>query len=175
MGTHNRLLRLGERVYLEVIAANPSAPPPGRPRWFRLDEPDAVRAPRLATWVARTEDVRAGAAASTEPLGTIEQMSRGALEWLITVRQDGSLLMDGVAPTVIQWPRGVHPADMMPESGCRLLALEAFHPEPDRLQALLRSIGLETPVTIARSRGAAPPHLRASVETPSGVRTIGGP
>src|SRR3954464_627628 len=72
MGTHNVLLRLGERVYLEVIAVDAGAPPPGRPRWFRLDEPDAVRLPRLATWAARTRDIRAAAAASTLPPGAIE-------------------------------------------------------------------------------------------------------
>ncbi|WP_393939598.1 VOC family protein [Piscinibacter sakaiensis] len=48
MGTHNRLLRLGDHCYLEVIAIDPAAPPPARARWFGLDRlaPDA--APRLA-------------------------------------------------------------------------------------------------------------------------------
>src|SRR4051794_29994915 len=34
MGTHNVLLRLGPDVYLEVIAIDPAARPPGRVRWF---------------------------------------------------------------------------------------------------------------------------------------------
>ena len=37
MGTHNRLLSLGENFYLELIAIDPQAPPPDRPRWFGLD------------------------------------------------------------------------------------------------------------------------------------------
>ena len=37
MGTHNVLLRLGDDVYLEVIAADPRAAAPARPRWFGLD------------------------------------------------------------------------------------------------------------------------------------------
>jgi hypothetical protein len=37
MGTHNRLLRLGEARFLEVIAIDLVAPGPGRPRWFALD------------------------------------------------------------------------------------------------------------------------------------------
>src|SRR5581483_3649792 len=61
MATHNRLLRLGDGVFLEVIAIDPAAPPPARPRWFQLDDPalqaDLRRAPRLLTWVVRTSDI----------------------------------------------------------------------------------------------------------------------
>ncbi|TWA91006.1 glyoxalase-like protein [Bradyrhizobium stylosanthis] len=35
MGTHNHLLRLSETSFLEVIAPDPSAPAPTRPRWSR--------------------------------------------------------------------------------------------------------------------------------------------
>src|SRR3954447_8836016 len=71
MGTHNLLLGLGPDAYLEVIATDPAAPPPGRPRWFGLDDlaPDA--APRLAAWVIRTVDVGTVAAASPEPLAPV--------------------------------------------------------------------------------------------------------
>lgn len=37
MGTHNHLLRLGPSLFLEIIAINPEAPAPARPRWFGLD------------------------------------------------------------------------------------------------------------------------------------------
>jgi hypothetical protein len=60
MGTCNRLLGLGEGLYLELIAIDPQAPPPGRPRWFGLDRPEDLPAdrPRL-TWVARSDDIGA--------------------------------------------------------------------------------------------------------------------
>jgi hypothetical protein len=57
MGTHNALLRLAEDVYLEVIAIDPDAPAPSRPRWFGLDRVGPNDPPRLAAWVARTNDL----------------------------------------------------------------------------------------------------------------------
>jgi hypothetical protein len=43
MDTHNLLMRLSESTFLEIIAINPAAPAPSRPRWFDLDRraPDA--------------------------------------------------------------------------------------------------------------------------------------
>ena len=69
MGTHNLLLNISAppaypRCYLEIIAIDPEAPDPGRPRWFDLDQP-AVRE-RLAQegtallhWVARVSSLDA--------------------------------------------------------------------------------------------------------------------
>ena len=61
MGTHNALLRLGERFYLEIIAIDPEGTKPARPRWFDLDHPSLVAAlaegPRLIHWVARSDDI----------------------------------------------------------------------------------------------------------------------
>ena len=162
MGTHNHLMRLGDRLYLEVIAVDPAAPDPGRPRWFDLDR-DASTG--LRTWVARTDDI----AACAWP-GTPERMTRGALHWMISVTADGRMPMDGIAPTLIQWPEGgTHPAQAMPDLGCSLVKLEGFHPEAETIAAMLERIGFDGPFTVARGDT---PRLVAHVATPGGMRRL---
>ena len=169
MGTHNCLLRLGPGTYLEVIAVDPAAAAPDRPRWFRLDRPGPWP-PGLAAWVARTGDIRAAAASGA--FGRVEPMERDGLRWDITLPDRGDLLFDGVGPMLIQWPPGPHPAASLPESGCALVGLEGFHPQPDAVAGLLRSIGLGDEVRILPSTPGQPPHLVAHIQTPNGLRAL---
>jgi hypothetical protein len=174
MGTHNRVVHLGPGMYLEVIAPNPAAPRPARPRWFGLDElaPDAP--PRLATWAARTSDIRRALAASAEPLGVAEPMSRGQLHWLISMPADGRVPLSGAGPALIEWPAGVHPATSLRDVGLRLVALEIAHPEPERVRAVLRSIGVRDRVRVTPLAAGERPYLAAHIDTPAGPRTLGG-
>ena len=165
MGTHNRLLKLGEKLYLEVIAANPGAPVPGRPRWFQLDEPESVGAPRLATWVARCDFIHALAPAS---LGKIETMSRGSFRWLITTPEDGQLPLQGIAPALIQWLSDSHPADTLEDPGCSLIRFEGFHPRPESVTGVLRAIGFEGEFPVSPGE----PSLVAQIRTPHGPRRL---
>ena len=168
MGTHNCLLKLGEKLYLEVIAANPAVPRPDRARWFQLDDADSIHVPRLATWVARTDDIRAAASASPVPLGKVESMRRGKFEWLMTVPDDGRLPLRGLAPTLIQWPSEAHPADTLKDLGCSLIRLEGFHPQAEKVTRMLGSIGFEGEFPV--SSGA--PRLVAHIQTPAGPRLL---
>lgn len=175
MGTHNCLLKLGEKLYLEVIAINPAAPRPDRPRWFQLDAPDPSRPTRLATWVARTDDIHAVAAVSPIPLGEVEPMSRGQMNWLITLPEDGSLPLHGIVPALIQWSAETHPAAMLQESGCRLVRLEGFHPEAGKVISLLESIGFEGEFHISALPPDQKPYLVAHIQTPAGIRQLSAP
>ena len=165
MGTHNRLLKLGDSAYLEVIAPDPRAAKPERPRWFQLDDPEWISRPRLATWVVRTTGLRSTLSAASEPLGEIEPMSRGELRWLLTIPADGNLPFGGAAPALIEW-NGPHPAPRLRDSGCSLINLEIFHPQADRISALLESISFEGDVSVAPER----PGLLAHLQTPDGSR-----
>lgn len=172
MGTHNLLLRLGEALFLEVISPNPNAPAPSRPRWFGLDTLDASSAPALSAWVARTADIHATACACSEALGEIEPMSRGALDWLITIPADGAPPLDGVAPALIEWQAESHPAAQLEDHSLSLARLELFHPEPERISRLLLSIGLEGALSVSPPTGGRSAYLVAHIDTPRGPRTL---
>ncbi|MBI3095124.1 MAG: VOC family protein [Rhodocyclales bacterium] len=169
MGTHNRLLGLGENFYLELIAIDPSASPPGRPRWFALDSPQTPDRPRLVHWVARSDDIVRDAAASSEDLGEILPMERGDYRWRISVPGDGRLPGDGLVPTLIQWDVPFHPAQRLPDAGCRLMKLEGFHPQPARIRAALASLGLGSRLDVHACVAAEPAQLVAYIRTPRGL------
>jgi hypothetical protein len=172
MGTHNLLLKLGDATYLEVIAVNPAARHPGRPRWFGLDDRGADGEPRLATWVSRSGDIRAAVTAAGEPLGTVETMRRGDLEWQITIPANGAPPLDGVAPALIEWPAGRHPAARLVDAGCRLIRLELFHSDPTRVSSLLGRLGLADTVVVTPLPSGVRGHIAAHIDTPSGGRVL---
>lgn len=174
MGTHNVVLRLGTRLYLEVIAIDPAAPHPERRRWFGLDDLPSHARPRLATWVARTSALEAAAEGVASRLGNVEAMTRGSLRWRITIPADGALAEGGLIPSLIEWHSELHPAANMRDSGCCLTMLEAFHPEPERLREELGRLGLSCALTVSALRAADPPYLVAHIDTPAGERLLGG-
>lgn len=172
MGTHNCLLRLGDSLYLEVISINPAAGNPDCPRWFQLDLERSNAAPRLATWVSRTNDIRAATAASPIPLGNIEAMSRGPFNWQITIPANGTLPLDGVVPTLIEWEPDSHPAGTLKDLGCTLVRLEGFHRQSAAILNMLQSIGFQGQFTANPISQQESPFLIAHVQTPGGVRQL---
>ena len=175
MGTHNLLLRLGDAMFLEVIAPNPAAQAPSRPRWFALDTLQPQSPPALSTWVVRTPGIRTSLAAASEPLGNVEPMSRGALDWLITIPADGSVALDGVAPALIEWHTDAHPASRLPDNGLSLARLDIVHPDPARVTRLLSSLKLEAPVVVQPAWPGQPAGLVAHIHTPQGLRVLSVP
>ncbi|TDL81310.1 VOC family protein [Palleronia sediminis] len=166
MGTHNRLLSLGPDAYLEVIAIDPDAPAPDRPRWFDLDRVSGP--PRLAQWVARVDDLDAAQAGLPFSTGTPMAFSRDALEWRMAVPPDGVLPFDGVVPALIEWRRGMA-STALPDSGCRLRILTLRHPRMHEIRTAWPGLAAIPGVETA---SAAAPALAAAIETPDGLRHL---
>ncbi|MEP7208654.1 MAG: VOC family protein [Casimicrobiaceae bacterium] len=173
MGTHNALLRLGEKLYLEIIAIDPQGSKPKRPRWFGLDgvalQAEMMEQPRLVHWVARTHDIDAAREASGVDLGPVHAMERGDYRWRITVPDDGSLPGRGLIPTLIQWDVAMHPAERLPAAAVSLVELAASHPDPNAIRATLRHLGLEPSLRVAYDRET---RLVAMLRSPRGLVTL---
>ena len=176
MGTHNRLLRLGDCAYLEVIAVNPNAATPARPRWFGLDGLTPDIAPRLSTWVASCASIEVTAQASIMALGLITAMSRGALNWQISIPEDGKLIADGCAPALIEWSvdslAGIHPTQQLIDVGCQLIGITLRHDVPQLIEAMLDSIQCDSAINVLRRKSAAEPAIEAVIKTPKGIRRL---
>jgi hypothetical protein len=118
-GTHNRLLQLGDGVYMELIAPDPSQGAVSRPRPFQLDQ-FCPEVPCLVHFVVNTKSLDEALPQLFYVPGIATTMKRGDLSWKISVASDGKLKNRGTWPTVIEWPLGVHPSKTLPRQGVRL-------------------------------------------------------
>lgn len=165
MGTHNMLLGLQDGLYFELIAIDPDAPPPDRPRWFDLDR--FAGPPRLTNWICRVPEL--DAALDALQAGAPLDVARGDLRWRMGVPVDGRLPFDNCHPALIEWQGDVHPMDRLPNSGLRLSALRILHPRAGEMQALLAPVLNDPRVSFVP---ADAPALEAVIETPAGERVL---
>ncbi|XCC95215.1 VOC family protein [Salipiger sp. H15] len=165
-GTHNFLIGLEDEIYLEAIAVDPSAPAPGRARWFGLDGFSGPA--RLDKWICRVPDI--DAALRQFPMaGEAVPVTRGSLSWKISVPRDGLLPFDGMFPALIEWISPVPPGVSLAGAGTRLERLTVAHPQADELRAL---IGPSLATPLVEFAVEPKPALRATFATPSGQRIL---
>lgn len=174
MGTHNHLLQLGDTTYLEIVALDPAGESPGRRRWFGLDDQAKVRADweegrRLRGWVARTDAIGDVIAGRESVFGEKVSLPPVDSAFDFAIPRDGSLPLDGAAPSLID--RRGKPRSMatIADFGARLMSFTLEHPEPDAIAALYRELAIDRPPGIIRG-----PELRyrAQIETASGLKEL---
>ena len=167
LGTHNALLSLGERTYLEIIARDPSQPAPAGPLPFGLAE---LSAPALRSWAVAPADLDAAVQSSRAagfdygPIvaGRRRTADGHELTWRMTTYPRSPAV--AVEPFLIDWADSPHPARAAP-GGLTLEELCLSSPDPERLHEQLRVLGLDLPV-----EGADRPGLCAVLSGPQGRR-----
>ncbi|WP_235829932.1 VOC family protein [Algihabitans albus] len=174
MGTHNHLLRLGDDVYLEVIAVDPKTPAPSGPRWFGLGDAETVRSDwadgrRLRGWVVRTTRIDAVLAEHGDRFGKKIRGSRGGRYFLFSLLPDGSLPLNGALPPVIDRGDRPPPATRMEDQGARLTDVLLEHPSPDEIARLYAQLQIGSPPLVREG-----PIVRysAKIDTPSGMKVL---
>jgi hypothetical protein len=167
-GTHNKIMRLGDEVYLEVIAPDPASDL--KPQWFSLANEEMLESlqesPRLITYVAQTDDLSTLLNKTSFPLEP-RPTQRDRLRWTFGFSNDGKLLADGLLPNLIQWDSD-HPAWTMKDSGCHLVRLQGFHPDVATIQQTLQGLGFSD-ITLQYGKT---PKLKAVIKTLDGLRVL---
>jgi hypothetical protein len=167
-GTHNKVLRLGDEVYLEVIAPDPASEI--TPPWFGLAHKTMLESladsPRLIGYVAQTDELENLLKQTKYPLSA-KPAQRGELRWHFGFSKDGNVLADGLLPYLIQWESD-HPARAMSESGCSFVRLQGFHPEPASIQQTLQELGFAD-ITVQYGDTA---NLKAVIKTLDGLKVL---
>lgn len=143
IGTHNTLLSLGAKHYLEIIAVDPDAPAASFPRWFGLDTEEVklliAHEPRLVGWVARVSPqseanaIERVAQVKENPACIVRPAERGDFRWRFAFTRDGARPRLGVLPYLIQWDVAIHPSDRWVDSGVSLSTLMLGDPQPERV------------------------------------------
>jgi len=145
-GTHNALISIGPRAYLEIIGPDPLQPEI-RPVWFGIDQ---LTAPKLITWAVRIDNLETFVKeiSPNTNVGVMRSGSRKTpegttLSWQLTEPQ----LVQGIGlvPFLIEWNSRQHPADSA-ITGPRLVQLRLEHPEPELIRKQLNSLRVEVAI-----------------------------
>ena len=178
MATHNRLARLQNSAYMEIIAIDPTASFPKscfqEKRWFSLDSGKTKRrlslGPQPLCWVVAVNNIEQTASNCGYEPGRVTEMSRGDFRWKLTVPDSGELSENGVLPVLIEWPNAKNPAQMMPKSGLILKQLLLSHPNPNSIERILSKLDISGPIDVKLGE----PALQFSFEKPDGGNVLFG-
>lgn len=145
-GTHNKLLALGTRTYLELIAPDPGQSAPATPRPYGVE---GITQGGLVGWAVAVGDIEAARKYARshgfDPGPVVDGHREDATGRLLHWRGTANAQVAGLIPFLIDWGDTPHPAVSAP-SGLALRSLSLEHPEPFSLTTALEALGLEIDV-----------------------------
>jgi len=145
-GTHNNVLALGPRTYLEIIAPDPEQPEPAAPRPYGVD---GVSSGRLVGWAVACNDIEKALASvrakGFDPGDLIDGHRLTTTGTLLKWRLTRNALTGGLIPFLISWGETRHPASSAPR-GLVLESLHIEHPDPPFLLQPLVALGAHVEV-----------------------------
>ncbi len=108
MGTHNRVIRISEEVYLEVIAINPKIKNLKNKVWFNLDNPclqsKLKKSPQIIGYVIEYNDKKL-----LKYYDPFFESSRASYKWCFAMPNskinflDSNIIESGILPSLISW------------------------------------------------------------------------
>ena len=166
-GTHNKLIALGPRTYMELIAADPAQPEPAHPRPYGTE---GITRGGLVGWAIACDDIDAAVAEARhhgfDPGDVIDGRRVDPTGSILRWRLTSNALAAGPIPFLISWGDTPHPARSAPPG----LVLESFHiehPDPSSIEPMLAALGAV--VDVRAASGAA---LVARINGPGGTEEL---
>ena len=146
MGTHNRVVRISETVYLEVIAIDPKISNLKNRKWFNLDNPNLQsklkKLPQIIGYVIEYKDINI-----SKYHDPFFEASRSNHKWQFAMPTnktnivDSEIISTGVIPSLISW-KSKKPIYQMKKNQFEIISLEIGLSETlNNFNAFLKSFG----------------------------------
>ncbi|MEL7219887.1 MAG: VOC family protein [Bacteroidota bacterium] len=168
-GTHNALLRLGNRCYFEILAPDPENNEITTSRWMGID---LINSGRITRWALSSsnlsKDVQHLITVNSK-LGQVEEGQRLTASEQLLCWQLSIPLSEPVCeptPFLIDWQNSVHPADNLTHN-CTLVNFKVVHPNVAPINQVLNELGSSVEVVSGQQ-----PKLELTLSTPKGMITI---
>ena len=175
MGTHNRVIKVDEDIYLEVIAINPNSRPPKESRWFNLDNPTLQQklenSPQIIGYVIETDDKEI-----LKHFCSPIEASRGSYKWNFAMPNlesdlfDIELIENGIIPSLITW-KSNKPVHQMKDNEFNINKIEVeITSNQIQYKNFMNSIGIIEKLTfsvknnIANQRSYDYPRIKVSIK-----------
>jgi hypothetical protein len=128
IGTHNRVIRISEKVYLEVIAIDPKTTKLNNRKWFNLDnsklQSKLKKSPQVIGYVIENDDMNI-----TKYYDPFFESSRNIYKWQFAMPTfnnnilDSEIIEAGMIPSLISW-KSDKPVYQMKKNQFELISLE---------------------------------------------------
>ena len=128
MGTHNRVIRISERVYLEIIAIDPKISNLNNRKWFNLDNSNLQsklkKSPQIIGYVIENNDI-----SISKYYDPFFLVSRDNYKWQFAMPTfknnilDSAIIEAGIIPCLISW-KSKKPIYQMKKNQFELISLE---------------------------------------------------
>ena len=128
MGTHNRVIRISERVYLEVIAIDPKISNLNKRKWFNLDnsslQSKLKKKPQIIGYVIENNDM-----SINKYYDPFFLASRDSYKWQFAMPTfennilESKIIEAGIIPSLISW-KSKKPIYQMKKNQFELISLE---------------------------------------------------
>ena len=128
MGTHNRVIKISDEVYLEVVAINPEMQKIKKKRWFNLDNPNLQKklqkSPQIIGYVVEKNNNT-----PQEYYDPFFNASRANYRWKFAMPNyrnndlDIEIIEKGIIPSLISW-KGEKPIYKMKKNQFDVISFE---------------------------------------------------